>query len=251
MNMYMPTTAILESHPVSVLKKEISKTNIKGYSKMKKAELIILMMKTENKPRFHHIKMREGKAKEITIVPKRKKIQRPEKAKKISAPKREAQKAKVIAPKKRVASIPKVIKGKSKETGVKVGKVLLTFNQAEKIINFDLNDDMIMEYESGVSDNISYNGDYEELPGFSSAQAKRYRKLVNLDDDEMTSKQQEQKEKLNEKFLEGIGALVGKRIQKAERAFKKEHMTRKKRTLKEWIKIWDEFLESVDLDDYM
>ena len=246
MNMYMPTTAILESHPVSVLKKEISKTNIKGYSKMKKAELIILMMKTENKPRFHHIKMREGKAKEITIVPKRKKIQRPEKAKKISAPKREAQKAKVIAPKKRVASIPKVIKG----------KVEMTFAAALKKHDFDFYEGKLMSekinnYELGVGDNISYNGDYEELPGFSSAQAKRYRKLVNLDDDEMTSKQQEQKEKLNEKFLEGIGALVGKRIQKAERAFKKEHMTRKKRTLKEWIKIWDEFLESVDLDDYM
>tara|TARA_R110002110_G_scaffold76807_1_gene202071 strand:- start:1339 stop:2067 length:729 start_codon:yes stop_codon:yes gene_type:complete len=242
----MPTTAILESHPVSVLKKEISKTNIKGYSKMKKAELIILMMKTENKPRFHHIKMREGKAKEITIVPKRKKIQRPEKAKKISAPKREAQKAKVIAPKKRVASIPKVIKG----------KVEMTFAAALKKHDFDFYEGKLMSekinnYELGVGDNISYNGDYEELPGFSSAQAKRYRKLVNLDDDEMTSKQQEQKEKLNEKFLEGIGALVGKRIQKAERAFKKEHMTRKKRTLKEWIKIWDEFLESVDLDDYM
>ena len=246
MNMYMPTTAILESHPVSVLKKEISKTNIKGYSKMKKAELIILMMKTENKPRFHHIKMREGKAKEITIVPKRKKIQRPEKAKKISAPKREAQKAKVIAPKKRVASIPKVIKG----------KVEMTFAAALKKHDFDFYEGKLMSekinnYELGVGDNISYNGDYEELPGFSSAQAKRYRKLVNLDDDEMTSKQQEQKEKLNEKFLEGIGALVGKREKNAQRAFKKEHMTRKKRTLKEWIKIWDEFLESVDLDDYM
>ena len=132
----------------------------------------------------------------------------------------------------------------------------MTFAAALKKHDFDFYEGKLMSekinnYELGVGDNISYNGDYEELPGFSSAQAKRYRKLVNLDDDEMTSKQQEQKEKLNEKFLEGIGALVGKRIQKAERAFKKEHMTRKKRTLKEWIKIWDEFLESVDLDDYM
>ena len=47
---------IFNSHPVSVLKKEIAKTNIKGYSKMKKAEVVNLMMK--HKDRFTHIKMR-------------------------------------------------------------------------------------------------------------------------------------------------------------------------------------------------
>jgi len=51
---------IFNSHPVSVLKKEISKTNIKGYSKMKKAQIVDLMMK--NKERFKHIKMAEKKA---------------------------------------------------------------------------------------------------------------------------------------------------------------------------------------------
>ncbi len=44
----------LESHPVATLKKEISKTNVKGYSKMKKAEVVALMLK--NKDRFNHIK---------------------------------------------------------------------------------------------------------------------------------------------------------------------------------------------------
>ena len=53
----MPTIDILNSHPVSYLKREISKTNIKGYSKMKKNEIVELMMK--NKDRFHHIKKRE------------------------------------------------------------------------------------------------------------------------------------------------------------------------------------------------
>lgn len=57
----MPTIKILESHPVSVLKKEISKTNIKGYSKMKKSEIIDLMMKPEHKDRFHHIEMAKPK----------------------------------------------------------------------------------------------------------------------------------------------------------------------------------------------
>jgi len=50
----MPVTReILNSHPVGNLRKEISKTNIKGYSKMKKAEIVELMMK--NKERFSHI----------------------------------------------------------------------------------------------------------------------------------------------------------------------------------------------------
>lgn len=71
----MPSVLILQSHPVATLKKEISKTNIKGYSKMKKDALIQLMMRAENKPRFSHIKMREkagDKPKEIIITPKRK-----------------------------------------------------------------------------------------------------------------------------------------------------------------------------------
>ena len=104
----------LESHPISTLRKEISKTNIKGYSKMKKAAVIDLMLKKENVSKFSHIKMREKaapKPKEIIIIPKRK--IKAERAKKISAPKREAQQAKVIAPKKRVASIPKVVKAKA------------------------------------------------------------------------------------------------------------------------------------------
>lgn len=50
------TKEILNSHPISTLKKEISKTNIKGYSKMKKDEIVELMMK--NKERFGHIRMK-------------------------------------------------------------------------------------------------------------------------------------------------------------------------------------------------
>jgi len=53
----MVSREILNSHPISVLKKEISKANIKGYSKMKKPEIVELMMKTPT--RFSHIKMNE------------------------------------------------------------------------------------------------------------------------------------------------------------------------------------------------
>ena len=63
---------ILNSHPVSNLKFEISKTNIKGYSKMKKGELIKLMLK--NKDRFKHIKKYEKVKqvkKEVKAEPKK------------------------------------------------------------------------------------------------------------------------------------------------------------------------------------
>jgi hypothetical protein len=57
----MVSRDILNSHSVSTLRKEISKTNVKGYSKMKKNEIIELMMKTP--ARFAHITMKEGKPK--------------------------------------------------------------------------------------------------------------------------------------------------------------------------------------------
>jgi hypothetical protein len=49
----------LESHPVAILKKEISKTNVKGYSKMKKAEVVKLMVKHSD--RFNHIQPSQKK----------------------------------------------------------------------------------------------------------------------------------------------------------------------------------------------
>jgi hypothetical protein len=52
----MVSREILNSHPVAHLRKEISKTNIKGASKMKKAELVDVMMKHQS--RFSHITMR-------------------------------------------------------------------------------------------------------------------------------------------------------------------------------------------------
>ena len=52
----MLTREILSSHPVTTLRKEIAKTNIKGYSSMKKPDIIELMMK--HKDRFDHIQMK-------------------------------------------------------------------------------------------------------------------------------------------------------------------------------------------------
>lgn len=50
---------ILKSYTITELRKEISKTNIKQYSKLKKNELIELMMKTPEK--FSHLEMKPKK----------------------------------------------------------------------------------------------------------------------------------------------------------------------------------------------
>ena len=69
----MITKEILESHPVTFLKKEISESNIKGYSKkMKKHEIVSLMLKPEHSKRFNHIvKKGEAPKPEKKIVIKR------------------------------------------------------------------------------------------------------------------------------------------------------------------------------------
>lgn len=64
----MPSRDILNSHSVTALKKEIAKTNIKGYSKMKKSEVVSLMLK--HKDRFHHIKHKE-KVKKLAKKPRK------------------------------------------------------------------------------------------------------------------------------------------------------------------------------------
>ena len=90
----MVTKEILNSHPVSVLKKEISKTNIKGYSKMKKAEVVELMAK--NKSKFGHIKMA---TKSVKSAPKKKIIKKTPK-KPSPSPKKKSPSPKKPSPKK-------------------------------------------------------------------------------------------------------------------------------------------------------
>jgi len=77
---------ILQSYSVNELKKEISKQNIKGYSKMKKAEIINLMMK--HKDKFTYLKKKEMKKKE---EPKKKEQPKPE-------PKKEKKKKRPFQP---------------------------------------------------------------------------------------------------------------------------------------------------------
>jgi hypothetical protein len=57
----MSTVEILKSYTLGELRKEVSKSNIKRYSKLKKADLIELMMKEEHKDLFHHMKLKTHK----------------------------------------------------------------------------------------------------------------------------------------------------------------------------------------------
>ena len=92
----MLTREILDSHPATTLKKEISKTNIKGYSKMTKKQLLDVMM--ANKERFSHIKKKEY------VPPKRTKKAEPKKVmakpKADTEPKRPSEPKRPTPPKK-------------------------------------------------------------------------------------------------------------------------------------------------------
>ncbi len=57
--------AILQTYTSIELKKMISQSNIKGYSKLKKNELIDLMTKTEHIHKFKDIKPKEKKSKSV------------------------------------------------------------------------------------------------------------------------------------------------------------------------------------------
>jgi len=75
----MPTEEILKTYSVVELKREIGKARLKNYSKLKKAEVVALMMK--NKERFHHLKGK-GKAPKATGGAKPKAKPAPKPAKK-------------------------------------------------------------------------------------------------------------------------------------------------------------------------
>jgi hypothetical protein len=93
----MPTEEILKTYSVVELKREIGKARLKNYSKLKKAEVVALMMK--NKERFHHLK---GKSK----APKAKPAPKP-KAKPAPKPKaKPAPKPKAKPAKKEPAFLP-------------------------------------------------------------------------------------------------------------------------------------------------
>jgi len=105
---------VLRKMKVGELKKEISKQNIRGYSKMRKEEIINLML--DNKKRFKYLLLDNLKQKKELLEDKVKLKKAKEKLEKLTAkkiPAKKAQKAEVIKPKpKREPMIPKIIEPK-------------------------------------------------------------------------------------------------------------------------------------------
>ena len=116
----MPTKEILNSYSVVELRKEVSKTNIKGYSKMKKSEVVELMMKPNNKPKFHHIKVKtKAKAAPPAPAPKKTyKFKKKEKAKPAPAPAKPKSAAKPKVASDKAAELVKRVKSLEERHGI-------------------------------------------------------------------------------------------------------------------------------------
>jgi hypothetical protein len=61
----MPTLEILNSYSLPELKKIIRATNITGYSKLKKAELVKLMLRPEHKSKFEGLMKRDKRVPDV------------------------------------------------------------------------------------------------------------------------------------------------------------------------------------------
>ena len=59
MSASMSTRKLLNSHTMPELKREIRKTNISGYSKLKKGGLVSLMARKEHKKKFTHLTFKQ------------------------------------------------------------------------------------------------------------------------------------------------------------------------------------------------
>ena len=135
----MPTVEILKSHNLKELRKEISKTNIKRYSKLKKADLIELMMKAEHKDLFHHMKLKTHKMPGGKVMtgsehtkdskPVEKKEEETKPKKKIKLIKKEEEEK----PKKKI----KLIKKKEEEKPKKKIKLIKPKRSKIKVVTFD------------------------------------------------------------------------------------------------------------------
>lgn len=141
---------VLRKMKVGELKKEISKQNIKGYSKMKKEEVINLML--DNKKRFKYLLLQNLNQKKELLEDKVKLKKAKQKLEKLTAkkiPDKKPEKAEVIPAKpKREPMIPKVIEAKS--ITIKKGGKFVTVKKELKDI--DLLDLKLKNLENELSD---------------------------------------------------------------------------------------------------
>lgn len=198
----MITREILNSHPISTLRKEVSKYNkevaVRGYSKMKKSEVVELMMKHQDK--FKHIKMNE------------------------KAPRKKAEKKE--APKKAVKK-PRKLVVKSNPIKTLSEKVLKIVKQYDKLA-FDDNDEqtesikfvlkhqkLIREYDEKVNSNpndflglVSVGGTPGDNLSFSSMK----RLLKQQTKKEAPKKEEPKKEETTLKKLKTLDAQYERKV---------------------------------------
>lgn len=190
----------LESHPVSVLKKEISKTNVKGYSRMKKNEVVALMLK--NKERFDYIPhagkkepvkratVKKEESKKVRVEPKKVKkiIKKPEPKK--EEPKNDNDKVKEFVNKLSNRIFDKETK-RMRDLINKKGRIT-----PSEYLNFDNFSDS-MEYDEKVRNFIKNKNQTIFKKGRGANEGKF---LIGIPEDNWTAKQRKEYNEIYEKF---------------------------------------------------
>jgi ribosomal protein L12E/L44/L45/RPP1/RPP2 len=213
----MITREILNSHPVTALRKEISKTNIKGYSKMTKAQVVDVMMK--NKEKFSHIKKKD-KGIDIKVLFEGAKAKTKAKKAPAPAPKKKEEPKKAPTPKKKEE--PKKLASKWSYSDV--------VDDNDPIFLFRAEDSF---EESATYSNIDW------ITGITPKMNSFYRNNVN-NANNLSKKDMFRLETIEEKIRENLRPSLVKDLKKR---FKKwqSFPDGKKYTLKEAIKDFEEY----------
>ncbi len=197
---------VLQKMKVADLKKEISKQNIKGYSKLKKTEIIKIM--TDRPDKFKYLLLQNMNQKKELLQNTVKLKEAKEKIQKLTAkkiPAKKAQQAEVIKPKpKREPMIPKIIKTKTGIVTVKPKKLSKEEQQTQedKLSRLRIKKKLI-EYEKTLSDDPATRDkrqftQLKKIIGKNSTIQKKKRRMIRDED----IKLYEKLKKLN--FFESI-----------------------------------------------
>ena len=243
----MPTIEILKKLTLPALKAEVRKTNMKKWSSLRKPALIELMLKPEHIQQFHHLGTTDSKKK--YIIPSRRTVAEPPKKKLIIRNKITVDKMTTEAPKKKViikktaAPIKKVIlrdiKGVAKKIAAKTpsqatviapkkrepmkAKVIEPEVFTIKSITFeDVIDNKYMsetyEEDSNYLDSMLYHNDLTDV-----LTAKQSRWYVKNYGEELSEKDDDIKEKLEQKIMDGISNILSRQRDRIFKAWKKEN----------------------------
>jgi len=210
---------VLRKMKVGELKKEISKQNIKGYSKMGKDEIINLML--NNKKKFKYLLLDNLKQKKELLEDKVKLKKAKQKLEKLTAtkiPAKKPEKAEVIKPKpKREPMIPQVIE--AKPITIKKGGKFVTVKKELKDID-------LLELKLK---NLENEFDNSKRPG-DAKNSKESQKIFEIRDKLMSQ-------------IRKVKAQIFDAKQKDKIKLEKDKIKKEKDELKEFRKKIEEFIE--------